>query len=134
MRGPTEVKEWFVLLSEQAITLVDAIALLVIVYGSLETFVRALPLAFTLTTGHTLREVWLRYARWLVAGITFQLAADLIETSITTDWQTIARVGAVAVIRTFLDRYLDHDVAEIRARQAEIATATSMGPAMTKPD
>jgi uncharacterized membrane protein len=35
------------------------------------------------------------------AGLTFQLAADIIDTSITTSWQTIGRVAAVALIRTF---------------------------------
>jgi len=40
------------------------------------------------------------------------LAADIIQTSITTDWQTIGRVAAVAVIRTFLEYFLERDVAQ----------------------
>jgi hypothetical protein len=67
--------------------------------------------------------VWLRYARWLVAGLTCQLAADLVETSITTDWAAIARVGAIAVIRTFLNYFLERDLAEVRERQKEGQTA-----------
>ena len=58
------------------------------------------------------RRTWLRYARWLVAALTFQLAADIIETSVTTDWQTIGRLGAIAVIRTFLNYFLERDVEE----------------------
>jgi uncharacterized membrane protein len=53
----------------------------------------------------------------LIAGLTFQLAADVIETSISTSWETIGRLGAVAVIRTFLEFFLDRDVTEIRERQ-----------------
>ena len=113
------MKEWLVLLSEHAITLIDAIALLVIAFGSIEVLVRLAPSIFGRLTGPALRDIWLRYARWLVAGLTFQLAADIIETSISTDWETIARVGAVAVIRTFMDYFLDRDVSEIRARQRE---------------
>ncbi len=45
-----------------------------------------------------------------MAGLTFQLAADIIETSISTNWQTIGRVGAIAVIRTFLNYFLERDV------------------------
>jgi uncharacterized membrane protein len=63
------------------------------------------------------RDVWLRYARWLVAGLTFQLAADIIETSITTSWDAVARVAAIAVIRTFLNFFLEGDLTEVRDRQ-----------------
>jgi uncharacterized membrane protein len=117
------MKEWFILLSEYAITLIDGIALLVLVFGSLDALVRTVPLAIGKHSGPELRVVWLRYARWLVAGLTFQLAADLIETSITTDWHNIARVGATALIRTFLDYFLDRDVSEIRLRQSESVRA-----------
>ena len=70
-------------------------------------------------SNHFLREAWLRYARWLVAALTLQLAADIIETSIGTNWQTIASVGAIAVIRTFLNYFLDRDVEEGRTRDHE---------------
>jgi uncharacterized membrane protein len=56
--------------------------------------------------------VWLTYGRWLVAGLTFQLAADIIETSISTDWEGIAHLGAIAVIRTFLNYFLERDIDE----------------------
>lgn len=35
------------------------------------------------TSGDAAREIWLRYGRWLVAALTFQLAADIVETLIT---------------------------------------------------
>jgi len=65
------------------------------------------------------RAVWLRYARILVMGLTFQLAADIIETSISTSWEAIGRLGAIAVIRTFLEFFLERDVSEVRERQRE---------------
>ena len=58
--------------------------------------------------------MWLRYARWLVAGLTFQLAADIIETAITPSWEELAKVGAIAVIRTFLNFFLERDLNEVR--------------------
>jgi uncharacterized membrane protein len=57
------------------------------------------------------------YARWLAAGLTIQLAADIIETSITTSWDAVARVASIAVIRTFLNFFLERDLTEFRARQ-----------------
>jgi uncharacterized membrane protein len=54
-----------------------------------------------------------------VAALTFQLAADIIETSISSSWETIARVGSIAVIRTFLNYFLDRDLIDVRTRQRE---------------
>jgi uncharacterized membrane protein len=111
------MKEWLAFLSERAIILIDAVALVVIVFGTLEVVVAIARMAFRPRSNHVMRDVWLRYARWLVAALTFQLAADIIETSISSSWETIARVGAIAVIRTFLNYFLDRDLAEIRERQ-----------------
>ena len=62
---------------------IDGLALVVIVVGTVETFVGGLRAMLGSPSGHERRDIWLRYARWLVAGLTFQLAADIIETSIT---------------------------------------------------
>jgi hypothetical protein len=40
-----------------------------------------------------------------------------IETAITTDWEAIARVAAIAVIRTFLNYFLEKDFNELRERE-----------------
>jgi hypothetical protein len=52
-------------------------------------------------SGHERRDVWLRYARWLVAGLT----------------NAIGRLAAVALIGTFLNYFLERDLAEVRERQ-----------------
>jgi uncharacterized membrane protein len=112
------MKEWLAFLSEQAITGIDAVALLVIVVGTIQVLIAVVRLTFRAASGQELRDAWLHYARWLVAGLTFQLAADILETSVTSSWQAIGKVGAIAVIRTFLNYFLDKDLAEIRERQA----------------
>ena len=112
------MKEWLVFLTEHAIVVIDGIALVVICFGTLQAVVGAGQLALSSSaTGHERREVWLRYARWLVAGLTFQLAADIIETSITTSWEAVARLAAIAVIRTFLNYFLERDLQEVRERK-----------------
>ena len=111
------MREWLVFFTEHAITLIDALALVIAVFATLEAFVGALRIAFKAPDENERRHVWLRYARWLVAALTFQLAADIIETSITTDWAAIGRIGAIAVIRTFLNFFLDRDYADVRERQ-----------------
>ena len=81
------MKEWLAVATEYAIVVIDALALVIIVVGTLEAFVNGLRTMLSSASGHERRDVWLRYARWLVAGLTFQLAADIIETSITTSWE-----------------------------------------------
>jgi uncharacterized membrane protein len=119
------MREWLVSISEPAIVLIDALALLVIVIGTIEVTGTVARASFRPLGEQVSRRAWLRYARWLVAGLTLQLAADIIETSISTSWQTIGRVGAIAVIRTFLNYFLERDVEQ---QQRECAPAESAQP------
>jgi uncharacterized membrane protein len=111
------MRELLLLVTEQAVLWIDAVALVVIVFATLQAVVGMLRVSFTRATAHEKRDVWLHYARWLIAGLTFQLAADIVETSISTDWEAIARVAAVALIRTFLNFFLEKDFNELRERE-----------------
>lgn len=111
------MKEWLTFITEEAIVVIDALALIIIVAGTIEAFFGGLIVMLSSRTGHERRDVWLRYARWLVAGLTFQLAADIIETSISSSWDAVGRIAAVAVIRTFLNYFLERDLNEVRDRE-----------------
>ncbi len=113
------MREWLVVVTEQAVVVIDAMALLLIVIGTVEAFIDGFRLLFSGKDSHRRREVWLRYARWLIAGLTFQLAADIIETSIRTSWEAIGQLGAIAVIRTFLNYFLERDLEDAGNRQRE---------------
>jgi hypothetical protein len=78
------VREWLVLATNVAVDAIDWLALVLIVVGAIEAFFQGLWTMFASRDGHYEREVWLRLGRWLVAGLTFQLAADVLETAITT--------------------------------------------------
>jgi uncharacterized membrane protein len=108
------VREWLVIVTEQAVVVIDAMALLLVLIGTVEAFIDGLRAVFSSKSSHEKRDVWLRYGRWLVAGLTFQLAADIIETSIRTSWESITQLGAIAVIRTFLNYFLERDLNEAR--------------------
>lgn len=122
------MKEWLIVVTESAIIIIDWMALIIVLMGTIEAFVRGLGVLLTSRSGHQRRDIWLRYARWLVAALTFQLAADIIETSITTDWMAMGRIAAIAVIRTFLNYFLDRDLAEVRERQGTFASQPGVGP------
>ena len=110
--------EWLITVSEHAIVVIDAMALVVVAYGTVQAFIAASRLIVFGSFETSRRDVWLRYGRWLVAGLTFQLAADIIETSITASWEAIARIAAIAAVRTFLDYFLERDLAEVREAPA----------------
>jgi uncharacterized membrane protein len=119
-RGSGEmIREWLVSLTENATLLINGMALIVIVFGTVEAFGAGVRAMMFSLSGHERREIWLRYARWLVAGLTFQLAADIIETAIAPSWSDIGHLAAIAAIRTFLNYFLERDLVEMRARQHE---------------
>jgi uncharacterized membrane protein len=119
------MKEWLIEATELSIVVIDAIAFLVIAVGTVDVVIRALRTEIRAASRDEKRAVWLRYARFLVMGLTFQLAADIIETSISTSWEAIGRLAAIAVIRTFLEFFLERDVSEVRERQHAARESTT---------
>ena len=121
------MKEWLTVVTENAIVIIDWMALILIAIGTIEAFYSGMRLLLSSPRSHERRDVWLRYARWLVAGLTFQLAADIIETSITTSWDAVGRLAAIALIRTFLNYFLERDLEDVRQRQAEKGEEATAG-------
>jgi len=64
------------------------------------------------------REIWVRFASWIVLSLEFALAADIVRTAIAPTWDDIGRLGAIAVIRTGLNFFLEKDI-EAAARPKE---------------
>jgi uncharacterized membrane protein len=97
---------------------VELIAILIIAFGSLQAAVNSIRLVVSRNaTGMQMRAVWLQFAHWLVAALTFQLAADVVNTSLAPTWNEIGRLAAIAAIRTFLSYFLDREVETTRRLQ-----------------
>ena len=109
------MREWLEIFIETAVVVIDAMAAVLIVIGTVEAFV-SMFLAIT-KSNHEKRDVWLRYARWLVGALTFQLAADILETSVRMSWTALGQLAVVAVVRTFLDYFLERDIRDVREIQ-----------------
>jgi len=113
------LREWLILATNYSVTVIDWLALIIIVVGAVEAFFQGLWTMFSSASGHHERDVWLRLGRWLVAGLTFQLAADVLETAVTTSWDEVARLAAIAAIRTFLNYFLERDLSEVRLKSSD---------------
>lgn len=115
------MKAWLVVATEYASTIIDAIALVIVIIGVIEAAINSIRLIFGESDGHKNRAVWLRFGRWLVAALTFQLAADIIETSIAPTWDDVGRLAVIAIIRTLLNYFLEKDIGEMREREKVVS-------------
>jgi uncharacterized membrane protein len=104
------VPQWLAIGTQVVVVALESMATLLIAFGSIEAFIGAVRALASPVGTPQRREVWIRYARWLIAGLTFLVAADILKTMIHTDWQSIGQLGAIAAIRTFLNFFLERDL------------------------
>ena len=102
----------------------QAAAVVIITFGACEGFV-AIVRSLLLHEGRlgTRRQIWLQFGTWLLLGLEFELAADVVRTAISPNWIDIGQLGAISVIRTFLNYFLEKDLERYAAK----------APALTEP-
>jgi len=109
--------------SGYSVVAINIMALIIIVFGTVEAFLAGIGVMLRRPGfENVLGIVYVRFGRWLVAGLTFQLAADVIETATTTTangWYDVGRLAAIAVIRTFLSFFLERDMREMAEATSE---------------
>lgn len=91
---------------------VEAVAAIVITVGAIEAVIGLLNPAGKDPAKPFKRKkmIWLRFGVWLLLGLEFNLAADIVRTAIAPNWTDIGQLAAIAVIRTFLNYFLERDV------------------------
>jgi uncharacterized membrane protein len=90
------MEQWLSLVAHYVSLVLEAIAILMIVIGAAEAVVSIIKVQFSsAATSLDKRGVWLEFARWLVAGLTFQLAADIVETTVAPSWDDIDGIRAM---------------------------------------
>ena len=114
--------DWLAVIAKNAISIIHAMALIVVAFGTVQAFVAAVrAMVKPSAAGHPFHKAYVQYARWLVAGLTFQLAADIIETAFAPSWEEIGRLAAISVIRTFVNFFLERDMVAVEQREAAAA-------------
>ena len=94
---------------------VDALAILMVAVAAIDAAFRSLQTAFKPSSSLKIRAIWLNFAGWILLALEFSLGADVIGTAIAPTWDTIGKLGAIAVIRTFLGFFLARDFKEARS-------------------
>ncbi len=80
-----------------------------------------------LVTSQRLGAVRLTLGRWLSMALEFQLAADIVATTVNPDGQQLIQLAAIALIRTFLNVFLAREIAEERRAQRSAGEADGPG-------
>lgn len=97
---------------------IEAAAVLVVSYGSLQALAGVVGTAFSRTADEMRgREIWLRFATWILLALEFALAADLVRTAVAPTWDDISKLAVIATIRTMLNYFLAKDIAEFDRAQ-----------------
>ena len=105
------MEEAFATFARVAGSIIEAVAVLTVFFGSLEAFVTLLRVAVRPAASHGERKaIWRRFGVWLLLGLEFELAADIIGSVVSPTWQEVGKLGAIAVIRTFLNYFLEKDL------------------------
>jgi len=75
------------------------------------------------------REIFVRFGVWLMLGLEFELAADVIRSAISPSWKEIGQLAAIAAIRTVLNYFLAKDIME---QVEDSRTVTAPFPAVVQ--
>jgi uncharacterized membrane protein len=116
------MEELFVHAARSAVVFIEAAAVLVVTFGSAEALLKLVVVMAKPGASHGMRKaIWRRFGVWLLLGLEFALAADIITSVISPTWRDIGELGAIAVIRTFLNYFLERDLenAEASAERGE---------------
>ena len=113
---------------------VEAAAALVIGLAAIEAFLRALilfvPRRTTIGEPDAKEAVRLKLGRWLAVALELELGADILRTAVAPTWTEIGQLGAIVVLRTALNFFLQQEIDKAGARRVEQSAPSSphIGP------
>ncbi|MGE0218837.1 DUF1622 domain-containing protein [Mycolicibacterium sp.] len=111
------------------VRLVEACGAVVIMIGAVVAIVK-FAVALARRDLGQFSSVRLTLARFLVLGLEFQLAADVLRTAISPTFQEIGKLAAIAAIRTLLNYFLNREIAQ---EQREVEALHSAGHSARRP-
>ena len=117
------------------VQIVEAAGAAIIFVGAVIAFVRFLLLAVRREGMDPFAQLRLDLGRFLVLGLEFQLAADILRTAVAPSFTELAQLATVAAIRTALNFFLGLEIKEetelVRANKAAAAPVTALTPPTT---
>ena len=104
---------------------VEGAAALVIGLAAIEAFLRALllfiPGRLTSDEPDAKEAVRLKLGRWLAVALELELGADILRTAVAPTWTEIGQLGAIVVLRTALNFFLQKEIDGAQARRTALS-------------
>jgi uncharacterized membrane protein len=96
---------------------IEAGAVLVVAFGASQALAAVITVVIRRSAGEMEgRQIWIRFATWILLALEFALAADLVRTAVAPTWDDIAKLAVIATIRTMRNYFLAKDIAAIPSR------------------
>lgn len=107
--------------------ILNALSLLAIITGVLVSFFRSTQERQRTGKEHPMHTFFRRtFGGWLIVALEFQLAADIVGTIAEPTYRELIQLGAIALIRTFLNYFLGKELREeserLESRKVEAKT------------
>ena len=99
----------------------EAIATFCIFMGSITSVLVAIRHPLQVMETHFLL-LRLRLGSWLALALEFQLGADILSTIVAPTFEDLGKLGAIALIRTFLNYFLNRELVQEEEREAQLRT------------
>ena len=105
------LEQHFNLIASYVALAIECGAVFVVAFGALQAMAALLKaIANGQATGLAGRQIWLRFATWILLALEFALAADILRTAVAPTWDDISKLAVIATIRTMLNYFLAKDI------------------------
>lgn len=112
---------------DMLVRLVEAGGAIIIFVGAVVAFSRLVTVGLRERKAEIFVSVRLTLGRFLLLGLEFQLASDILRTAISPTFREIGQLAAIAAIRTALNYFLGREIKEERAQIAAEETPAGSG-------
>ncbi len=107
----TNIKGGFYSIGEGVSFILEIISVICIVIGIIISIYHFFKIYKTQSTPAHIR-VRLKFGGWLALALEYLLASDIVSTIIAPTNEQLIRLGAIALIRTFLNYFLNREIKE----------------------
>jgi uncharacterized membrane protein len=122
----TALEAQFNLIASYVALAIECGAVFVVTFGALQAMAGLLKAIAAGQAGEIEgRQIWLRFATWILLALEFALAADILRTAVAPTWDDISKLAVIATIRTMLNYFLAKDISAFDQGVQSRPTVTS---------
>jgi len=97
---------------------------LIVGIAAIQAVIRSFIVLFKPNAEQDKEDIRLSFARWLALALEFEVASDILRTTIAPTWNEIGQLAAIVVLRTVLNYFLQKEIERSDARKLGVAPAS----------